>query len=161
MHGSAFGDESKRIIAKLKEECKNAQIKLIEFSGGNDNRYISEDLLTISSELFYSDNLEYFLKEFKSNKKVYLLMLLYGKKWKSTPLLKTLEKINLYLIENDETKFKNGIKISQFKDKVNMKELYSLGVIKYKFKDRDWVDRDEVEDLKQKIENKIESIINV
>ena len=70
VHGSAFGDESKRIIAKLKEECKNAQIKLIEFSGGNDNRYISEDLLTISSELFYSDNLEYFLKEFKSNKKV-------------------------------------------------------------------------------------------
>ncbi len=101
-HKSAFGDDNIRILQKLENHCRQYNKPLVLFSGGTDTNYyenIDFELLELNSKLFYSDNLQLFLKETEEGTSN-ILTLAYGKQWKLNILLNVLEKINLQIAAN-------------------------------------------------------------
>ena len=101
-HKSAFGDDNIRILQKLENHCRQYNKPLVLFSGGTDTNYyenIDFELLELNSKLFYSDNLQLFLKEMEEGTSN-ILTLAYGKQWKLNILLNVLEKINLQITAN-------------------------------------------------------------
>ena len=101
-HKSAFGDDNIGILQKLENHCRQYNKPLVLFSGGTDTNYyenIDFELLELNSKLFYSDNLQRFLKETEEGTSN-ILTLAYGKQWKLNILLNVLEKINLQITAN-------------------------------------------------------------
>ncbi len=101
-HKSAFGDDNIGILQKLENYCRQYNKPLVLFSGGTDTNYyenIDFELLELNSKLFYSDNLQLFLKETEEGTSN-ILTLAYGKQWKLNILLNVLEKINLQITAN-------------------------------------------------------------
>ncbi len=101
-HKSAFGDDNIRILQKIENHCRQYNKPLVLFSGGTDTNYyenIDFELLELNSKLFYSDNLQLFLKETEEGTSN-ILTLAYGKQWKLNILLNVLEKINLQITAN-------------------------------------------------------------
>lgn len=101
-HKSAFGDDNIGILQKLENHCRQHNKPLVLFSGGTDTNYyenIDFELLELNSKLFYSDNLQLFLKETEEGTSN-ILTLAYGRQWKLNILLNVLEKINLQITAN-------------------------------------------------------------
>lgn len=102
-HQSIFINEYKEILGKLKNYCKNYDKALVLFSGGNETSYINDEYeeLGLSSDVFYSQNLNLFLDDFKL-KNINIRILTYGNKWKLNIMLNVFEKIGFFLNKNDD-----------------------------------------------------------
>jgi len=101
VHESIYPDKNIEIIRSIKAYCKKNNKQLVLFSGGN-NKFYSNNILTLDSKEFYSKNLELFLADcIKNNPN--LLILGYGEYWKLNILLNILERINIFTnINNNE-----------------------------------------------------------
>jgi len=101
MHENIYEDRHNKVLTSIKEYCKNNKTHLVLFSGENSKCYNNE-ILSLDSTEFYSQNLEIFLKETLKCEKINILILGYGNKWEQAILLNILEKINLFINENEE-----------------------------------------------------------
>jgi hypothetical protein len=136
VHNSIFLNENSFILGKLKKYCKSTNASLVLFSGNDDNTYNNEEYeeVGLNSQDLYSKNLELFLNEYKKGNQ-YILILCYGNKWKANILLNGLEKINIYIVENN---IKEKVLLNRFrnynseflnkKDKLNI-EFYKYSTI--------------------------------
>ncbi len=122
-HRSAFGENDENILDYLKKYCEKHQTKLVFFSGGISSTFYSKikyEFLLLNSKSFYSKNLELFLDDFQKNQEANILLLGYGQDWKTNILLNTLEKINLF-ISNNETK--ERVKFNKFKTETKIENI--------------------------------------
>ncbi len=107
-HKSAFNGDTQEVLYGIENECKNRAIPLVLFSGGITANYYEEEKkfkkLELNSKDFYSQNLQLFLDNYKKNRKIELLMLSYGKRWKLDIVLNCMEKINYFIEDNKEEK---------------------------------------------------------
>jgi len=159
-HKSAFHDKNTQILLKLSEYCKIEKKPLVLFSGGLSANYYKNDefeTLELNSKIFYSQNLELFLEDFKNNNKN-ILMLCYGIQWKLNIALNILEKLNRFIEKNNEkTKiYYNKILIEIDFDK--------LKLIQLKFDDlvveNGWIALSEVVKLRDYIVQSISEFID-
>ncbi len=130
-HRSAFGESDDNILDYLKKYCENHQTKLVFFSGGISSTFYSKikyEFLLLNSKSFYSKNLELFLDDFQKNQEPNILLLGYGKDWKTNILLNTLEKINLF-ISNNETK--ERVKFNKFKTETKIENIEDMIEFEY------------------------------
>jgi hypothetical protein len=130
-HRSAFGESDENILDYLKKYCEEHQTKLVFFSGGISSTFYSKikyEFLLLNSKSFYSKNLELFLDNFQKNQEPNVLLLGYGKDWKINILLNTLEKINLF-ISNNETK--ERVKFNKFKTETKIENIADM--IKFEY----------------------------
>ena len=130
-HRSAFGESDENILDYLKKYCEVHQTKLVFFSGGISSIFYSKikyEFLLLNSKSFYSKNLELFLDDFQKNQEPNILLLGYGKDWKTNILLNTLEKINLF-ISNNETK--ERVKFNKFKTETKIENIEDMIEFKY------------------------------
>ena len=130
-HRSAFGESDENILDYLKKYCEEHQTKLVFFSGGISSTFYSKskyEFLLLNSKSFYSKNLELFLDDFQKNQEPNILLLGYGKDWKINILLNTLEKINLF-ISNNETK--ERVKFNKFKTETKIENIADM--IKFEY----------------------------
>lgn len=114
-HRSAYGDNDQNILDFLKKHCEETNTKLVFFSGGISSTFYSKskfEFLLLNSQAFYSDNLQLFLNDAVKNEEPNLLLLGYGENWKINIILNTLEKINLFISDNEG---KEIIKFNNFK----------------------------------------------
>ncbi len=105
-HKSAFADDNKDILHKIKELCQEQKIPLVLFSGGVSTNYYdkTEDLeiMELNSKDFYSENLKLFLEKFRQHGQIELLILSYGNNWELNILLNTIEKIHNFIALNED-----------------------------------------------------------
>ncbi len=130
-HRSAFGESKDNILDYLKKYCENSQTKLVFFSGGISSIFYSKvkyEFLLLNSKTFYSKNLELFLKDFKQRQKPNILLLGYGKKWKTNILLNTLEKINLFIHKYEK---KEKAKFNRFKTETEIENIKDMIYFEY------------------------------
>ena len=130
-HRSAFGESDENILDYLKKYCEEHQTKLVFFSGGISSTFYSKskyEFLLLNSKSFYSKNLELFLDDFQKNQEPNILLLGYGKDWKTNILLNTLEKINLF-ISNNETK--ERVKFNKFKTETKIENIEDMIEFEY------------------------------
>ena len=155
-HRSAFGENNSKVLSKLKEFCKESKKQLILFSGGISVPFYTTtpfESLSINSKELYGDNLELFLEEAKVNNHSNLLLLAYGKNWELNILLNTLEKINMFLVKNEESitynRFKFDTKYKTIEKLIDFEE-YNSGFTK-----------EDIEDIKVKIFQKVHTLLGV
>lgn len=100
MHATIYHEDKRnKLFRTLKEYCKN-KINLVIFSGGGDIGSLNNNILEVTAKSFY-ENINIFLNKYQdatSN----LLMLAYGENWDLNMLLNTLEKLNVFIANNDE-----------------------------------------------------------
>lgn len=157
-HKSAYNEDNSAILHRLENYCKSNSKKLVLFSGGIDSIYHYKDgdyeHLELNSKLFYSHNLELFLGDFKKNN-FNILSLAYGKQWKLNIMLEILEKINLYIEQNDkEINF-----YKKFASVVNIESLKSIDVDIDMEHDKKEITKNEIIKLKENLSNYIEESI--
>jgi len=150
-HKSAFNGKNTEFLNKLQTYCEDNNKPLILFSGGlSVNYYTNDDYekLEINSKTFYSQNLKLFLEAFKKQSEN-ILMLCYGENWKYNSVANTIEKINLFIMDNFD---KDEIVYSKFKDSIDMEILNSLGYDFYSMKvTNNWVDKEEIQNFRESI----------
>lgn len=97
-HQSIFINEYKEILGKIKNYCKENNKALVLFSGGNETSYINDEYeeLGLSSEVFYSQNLQLFLDDFRLNN-INIRILTYGNRWKLNIMINILEQMNYFI----------------------------------------------------------------
>ena len=141
-HQSAFSGDVGVIVDTLKSYCKKYKKTLIFFRGEGFNYYDNSnyEYLELNTKDFYSDNLKFFLDEYRKNTHN-ILMLSYGQKWIVNTLLNILEKTNLFLDKNSDDDivydtFENFTELNKIEN-INDK-LYKLTV------DDGWVYREEI-----------------
>jgi len=130
-HRSAFGESDENILDYLKKYCEEHQTKLVFFSGGISSTFYSKskyEFLLLNSKSFYSKNLELFLDDLQKNQEPNILLLGYGQDWKTNILLNTLEKINLF-ISNNETK--ERVKFKKFKTETKIENIEDMLEFEY------------------------------
>ena len=95
-HKSAFTLNQQDVLASIGKS-------IIYFSGGISQSFYLEypfPCLHINSSDFYSNNLMIFLNDIKDNRKIEMLILQFGTKWKLNLLLSTRDKIKQLLYKN-------------------------------------------------------------
>ena len=148
-HQSIFINEYKDILGKLKNHCKDNHKALVLFSGGNETSYMNDEYeeLGLSSEVFYSQNLNLFLDDFKL-KNINIRILTYGNNWKLNIMLNVLEKISFFLNENDDV----DIDYDEFVNDTKANMLNDLGIKFYTMIiENDEVLESEIRNLKNNI----------
>ena len=160
VHKGAFNGENSEISHQLTEYCKEHNIPLVRFSGGANNYYQKEDsleLMELNSKDFYSQNIQLFLEYFRENKEIELLILSYGKNWKLNVILNSLEKINKFIIENENNEdivYESFINATDF----NLVEKIDFKYYHAEVEDG-WVYLEELKKMTQSIEDYIREII--
>ncbi len=127
-HKSAFEKNKNEVINLLKHHCHNHNIPLILFSGGISNNYYdssSVELLELNSKTFYSKNLKLFLESYRRQEHN-ILMLCYGQRWEANVCCNILEKLNLFLYENED-------EFIEYSELVNATDLKLLDQVHYRF----------------------------
>ena len=149
LHRSAFEANTRNgIIEYLKKTNK----KVVFFSGGITSCRINEidrlDFLLINVNLFYSENLFYFLKNNGDN----LLELAFGREWQTSILIDTYEKLVIY--------FKSFVR-KPFA-KIDSEILFNSWIIQKFFKDyaqNDIIEKSELETILEKIKKELDNIL--
>lgn len=125
IHSNIFYEERRdELFKELKEYCSDKN--LIIFSGGTSSSSLRENILELSADKLYKENLEMFLQEY-SKATSNILMLSYGKKWQLNILLNILEKINLFINDYNE----NTKSIYKFIQKVKLNDLNKINKTYY------------------------------
>ena len=105
-HKNAFNGDTQKVIFNITKECKDKNIPMVLFSGGvscsSYRKDDQEEILELDSKDFYSKNLELFLKNYQDSEKIELQILNYGDKWKLNIILNIIEKINIFISENEK-----------------------------------------------------------
>lgn len=130
-HRSAYGDKDQNVLDFLKKYCEENNTKLVFFSGGISSTFYSKakfEFLLLNSQAFYSKNLQLFLNDAENNGDQNLLLLGYGENWKMNIALNTLEKINLFISENE---LKEIVKFNNFKTVTKIENIENL--IKFEY----------------------------
>lgn len=98
-HSSAFGDDNSLILHKLESLCEGANIPLVLFSGGQSVIYHDSQkrFAHISSLHLYGENLVAFLEAYQKGEEIDMLKLLYSERWRLYLLLRTAERVNLFM----------------------------------------------------------------
>ena len=103
-HKSAFSVDTQDVIFNITKECKEKNIPMVLFSGGigcsSYRKDEDEEILELDSKDFYSENLKLFLKNYQDTARIELLILNFGDRWKLNVILNVIEKINLFI--NDD-----------------------------------------------------------
>jgi hypothetical protein len=97
IHGSIQCIEE-NIVSLLRTYCSKNNKSLVIFSGGSDISSFQNNILEITAKSFY-ENIEVFLNHYSNTSHV--LMLAYGEIWALNILLNLLEKLNIF-VENNE-----------------------------------------------------------
>ncbi len=111
---------------KLFQDLKNYSKKknLVIFSGENSQVSLRNNVLEVSAISIYK-NIEEYVSEYSKNL-ANILILGYGKKWEANILLNILEKINIFIEENqDDEEFD----FDEFEDEVDLLELKKLNIV--------------------------------
>lgn len=158
VHKGAFNGENSEIHNFIEEQCHQNNIPLVLFSGGSNNYYLKKEheFMEINSKDFYSENLQFFLENFRKTTKIELLMLSYGRDWKINILLNCLEKINLF-IENkksDDILYDSFINTTNFNLVIEMKIKYYQAHI-----EDGWVYLSEIKKISKSIREYIRQVI--
>lgn len=151
-HKSAFDDDNRLILNKIKNHCKASKKQLIFFSGGISANYYDNteyEFMELNSKVFYSKHLKLFLEDARKNKPN-ILILSYGNKWKLDTLLNVIEKINYFINTNNE----EDILYTEFENKTDLNYLSNFDYYKPKIED-DWIDLEEIKKVKNSIETHI------
>ena len=160
VHKGAFNGENSEISHQLTEYCKENKISLVRFSGGASNYYHKEDnleLMELNSKDFYSQNIRLFLDNFRENKEIELLILSYGKKWKINVILNSLEKINRFIVENENNE---DIVYESFINATNFNLVEKIDFKYYQAEVEDgWVYLEELKKMAQSIGDYVREII--
>ena len=155
-HKSAFGDDNSRIIYRLEKFSKENNKKLVFFSGGIDAVYYDKEdefeYMELNSMLFYGENLELFLNEFKENR-VNILILAYGKKWKLNIFIEVLDKMAKYIEELNKEK----VLFKTFYRETDLEKIENLG-FEISFSKKG-ITKSEMIEIKNNLSNYIEEII--
>jgi len=156
-HKSAFGKNNAQILEKLKNYCKLQQKPLIFFSGGIATNYydtVEFELLEINSKTFYSENLELFLEATQHDNEN-ILMLCYGKDWKTNIVLNTIENLNIFLESNSD----EDIDYAELKTAIDIEKLVNIINEFYTIKTEDgWVFLSEIIKFKDSLYRYIDSL---
>ena len=157
-HKSAFGDNNAATLSKLESHCKAHDKPLVYFSGGIDVSYYNKsenEVIALSSELFYSNNLKLFLENCRTGK-INLLTLIYGEKWELNIQLNVLAKINLF-IENwtkEQIIMKRFISETAYDLLADMDiDLYEPAIVNNK------IEKSEISKIAQSLENHIKEVV--
>ena len=76
-HKSAFHDDNRSILNKIKNHCKFGEKQLVLFSGGITANYYDNaeyEFMELNSKIFYSNNLKLFLEDARKNKPNLLIL---------------------------------------------------------------------------------------
>ncbi len=129
-HRSAYGSENSSMLGFLKEYCEKNSIQLVFFSGGITSTFYSNEkyeFLLLNSKAFYSENLNYFLDDINNGNEPNLLILGYGKNWKTNLMANILEKINLFINDQDE----NLVDYDEFEEEIDKATMDTIIKIEY------------------------------
>ncbi len=163
LHASAFEPHRTEIIFKIEEYCKKYTKPLVYFSGGKEvNNYSAiEGLekLELNTKVFYSKNLKVFLDNY-NDKKPNILMLSYGDQWKTNIILNVLEKINIFIENNDN---KDDAVFSLFKNFTKLDQLNQLeyNYMKVLAEEEGWIYLKDIIKLKNELYMKIKELTDV
>ncbi len=150
-HKSAFHDDNRLILNKIKNDCKAGKKQLVLFSGGITANYYDNtecEFMELNSKVFYSNHLKLFLEDARKNKPN-LLILSYGNKWKLDILLNIIEKINYFINTSNE----EDISYAEFENETGINYLHSFSFNYYKPKiEDDWTDLEEIKKIRNSIE---------
>ena len=157
-HESIFKEDNRVILNKLRNYCKAKNKPLVLFSGNNEDSYLNEgyeELGLISTKL-YSENLVLFLDDFRKEN-CNILILSYGRHWKTNVMLNVLERISYFISVNSD----NDIDYDDFKNTTKSYLLDSLEVEFYKvIRDGSWIDLSEIIKYKEDIITHIKEMID-
>lgn len=122
LHKSAFEHSS---IDELLAHCKNQGVSVVFFSGSILHKIYRHDppILQLNSSLFYSNNLKFFLDEYRQFHLLNLAILAYGKQWKTNLLLNLLEKINIFIAKHKDEK---KIIVDEFLEETSFESIKGL-----------------------------------
>lgn len=132
-HQSIFINEYKEILGKIKNYCKENKKALVLFSGGNETSYMNDEYeeLGLSSEVFYSQNLQLFLDDFRLNH-INIRILTYGNRWKLNIMINILEQMNYFIdITSKERVLHN---VFERNNRVFFNNINTLGIDLYQYK---------------------------
>lgn len=155
-HRSAFDKDNGKILDLIKDYCEKTQKSLILFSGGISASYYVKtpyELLSLNSKDFYSENLELFFDEVKNNNTINLLLLAFGEKWKLNLILHVLEKLNTIAYDNIES-------FDELNDKTDIETIDNF-IDLDEVKDKDGIDLEDIEKLKQLILEYINKVLGI
>ncbi len=159
VHGSAFGEDVKFSLEKLKQYCEESKTPLVLFSGGASNYYNNAKFenLELNTKDFYSQNLKVFLDEYRKEKHN-ILMFAYGEKWILNSLLNVLEKTNVFLDKSSDVNI-------VYKEYENFTKIDTLDSLNHNFYDipieDGWVYRKDIATLKNSIVEYIQELSDV
>lgn len=149
LHRSAFETSTRNGII---EHLKKSNKKVVFFSGGitscQINKIDSLDFLLINVNLFYSENLFYFLKNNGDN----LLELAFGREWQTSILIDTYEKLVIYFKSFERKPFA----------KIDSEILFNSWIIQNFFKDyaqNEIIEKSELETILEKIKKELDNIL--
>ena len=149
LHRSAFETNTRNGII---EHLKKSNKKVVFFSGGitscQINKIDSLDFLLINVNLFYSENLFYFLKNNGDN----LLELAFGREWQTSILIDTYEKLVIYFKSFERKPFA----------KIDSEILFNSWIIQNFFKDyaqNEIIEKSELETILEKIKKELDNIL--
>ena len=149
LHRSAFETNTRNGII---EHLKKSNKKVVFFSGGitscQINKIDSLDFLLINVNLFYSENLFYFLKNNGDN----LLELAFGREWQTSILIDTYEKLVIYFKSFERKPFA----------KIDSEIIFNSWIIQKFFKDyaqNDIIEKSELESILEKIKKELDNIL--
>ncbi|MBD3808233.1 MAG: hypothetical protein IE909_10190 [Campylobacterales bacterium] len=126
VHASIEYDEEQDVIQEIKKYCNEKNKTLVTFSGAGDIGSLRSNTLEITAKSFYT-NLPIFMKHYPETSHV--LMLAYGENWSLNIFLNTLEKLNIFIENNDENLIED---YDDFEDDFDLIRLKSIiGIEEY------------------------------
>ncbi|SFV57826.1 hypothetical protein MNB_SV-9-708 [hydrothermal vent metagenome] len=158
VHKGAFNLDNQYIHFQIRDYCKENNTPLVLFSGGATNYYNKEELelMEINSKDFYSNNLQFFLDNFRETKEIELLMLSYGNDWKLNIVLNSLEKVNYFIDNNQE----EDILYDEFINKTNFHLLEKIDFDYFQpTVENGWVYLDDIKKIVETIRKYIEEYL--
>jgi hypothetical protein len=160
-HKSAYAEDNSTIIERLKSICKEADIPLVLFSGGQDSTYHdrASHYAEISSKSLYSQNLKLFLDDIQSRKETNIDILLYGKLWKQNIALNTLQKLNIFIETHKEEHLFFKRFVSQFAEDLHYLKSCDIE-IEMPHTDEKHIEKAEIATLAKKLKSKIQRMID-
>ncbi len=161
-HRSAYEEINGKVLDKFKELCKNENKKLVFFSGGISSvAYLVEpfEFLLLNSEVLYSKNIEIFLDSIETSE-LNILLLAYGKNWNLNILLNTLEKINMFIGQNEK---KEMVSYNIFKKETGLAALENMLVYTKPSLQNGGVEMKDLKELSKEITDQIKQqvVLNV
>jgi len=105
VHKSILPEINSEILNILKINCQENAQNLVLFSGGIDTVFYTQEpsvRLELNSKTFYSKHLGIFLEKAKEGIQMPLI-LAYGDKWELNIVLDVIEKVGLFIQNNDDT----------------------------------------------------------